>query len=89
MKLADRIKNARTAAGLTQEQLAERLGNERTRIIDWEKGRYAPSRKYREKLSEVLGRPEEYFEGQRDDKTLEMRVKQIIDKRLDELGLVA
>lgn len=88
MKLGERIKKARHEAGLTQEQLAERLGNERTRIIDWEKGRYAPSRKYRKRLSEALGHPEEYFEGQREDKTLEARVKDILDKRLAELGFV-
>jgi transcriptional regulator with XRE-family HTH domain len=40
---ADLIREARLRAGLTQYQLAERCGRERSVIARWEKGGVAPS----------------------------------------------
>ena len=43
MKLTNLIKEMRTAMGLTQDNLAEKLGVSRQTIISLEKGRYNPS----------------------------------------------
>ncbi|MDI9469029.1 MAG: helix-turn-helix transcriptional regulator [Bacillota bacterium] len=36
------IRDARTAAGLTQVELAERMGRKQVEIARWEAGRYTP-----------------------------------------------
>lgn len=41
--MAITMKAARTNAGLTQQQAAERLGVNKVTLINWEKGRYYPS----------------------------------------------
>ena len=40
MELKDRIAQARKAAGLSQEQLGEKLGVSRQAISKWESGEY-------------------------------------------------
>ncbi|MBI4080018.1 helix-turn-helix transcriptional regulator [Candidatus Kaiserbacteria bacterium] len=41
--VANKVQSARTAAGITQEELAERVGVSRQTIIAIEKGNYTPS----------------------------------------------
>lgn len=43
MRSADLIREARLRAGLTQHELAERAGRERSVIARWEQGAVAPS----------------------------------------------
>ena len=43
MRAADLIREARLRAGLTQYQLAERSGRERSVIARWEQGAVSPS----------------------------------------------
>ena len=43
MRSADLIREARLRAGLTQHELAERSGRERSVIARWEQGMVAPS----------------------------------------------
>jgi transcriptional regulator with XRE-family HTH domain len=43
MRSADLIRDARLRAGLTQYELAERTGRERSVIARWEQGAVAPS----------------------------------------------
>ena len=43
MEVCNRIREARTTAGLTQAALAERVGVTRQTIIAIEQGRYSPS----------------------------------------------
>ena len=50
----DRIRNARKAAGLTQRQLADRLGVSNTSISNWEKGLSRPDADMIQKLCSVL-----------------------------------
>ena len=45
----------RKAVGLTQEQLAERLGVERTTVVRWERGETQPLPWLRPKLARALG----------------------------------
>ena len=37
-----RLRTARKAAGLTQQQLAERLGVRQSRVSEWERGDHEP-----------------------------------------------
>ena len=53
--LGQRIRDARKAKGLTQEQLAERLGIGTSNISYIETGKFAPSMENFEKLVEILG----------------------------------
>jgi transcriptional regulator with XRE-family HTH domain len=43
MRLGDRLRNARFRAGLSQEQLADRVGVTRLTIRNYELGRTSPS----------------------------------------------
>lgn len=55
MKLHEQIKARRTELGLTQRQLAERIGTSQGRVGDWERGEVSPSLELIEKLAEHLG----------------------------------
>lgn len=50
-----RIKAARIAAGLRQEDLAEILGIEQSQVSRWERGQNAPRDDLRQELARVLG----------------------------------
>jgi tetratricopeptide (TPR) repeat protein/transcriptional regulator with XRE-family HTH domain len=50
-----RLAQRRKAVGLTQEQLAERLGVERTTVVRWERGDTEPLPWLRPRLAEALG----------------------------------
>lgn len=54
MKFSDRLREARTQKGLTQAEIAEKLGITRTTIINWEKGVTTPDREEVEKLSKAF-----------------------------------
>jgi putative transcriptional regulator len=51
----NRVKELRTAAGLRQEDLADRLGVSRQTVISIEGGRYNPSLELAWRLSKALG----------------------------------
>ena len=42
MAFGDKLRSARQAAGLTQRELAKRIGMENSSICNWEKGRSVP-----------------------------------------------
>ncbi len=49
------LRRARRAVGLGQREIAERLGTVQEVYRHWEKGRYRPSKKFREAILEFLG----------------------------------
>jgi HTH-type transcriptional regulator, cell division transcriptional repressor len=51
----ERLLAARTAAGLTQSQLADALGVTQQRVSHWENGHGAPRDKYRPIMAGILG----------------------------------
>jgi tetratricopeptide (TPR) repeat protein/transcriptional regulator with XRE-family HTH domain len=57
-----RLAQRRKAVGLTQEQLAERLGVERTTVVRWERGQAEPQPWLRPKLATALGIPADRLE---------------------------
>ena len=57
--LGERIRDARRAAGLSQEKLAERVGVTRQAVTKWENGQSAPSTENLLRLAEVLHTPVE------------------------------
>ncbi|EKT0033598.1 helix-turn-helix transcriptional regulator [Salmonella enterica] len=60
-----RLKEAREAAGLSQEKLSELVGiegvNPRSRVSNYEAGRFAPPFEFVCRVADVLGYPEYYF----------------------------
>ncbi|WP_159401607.1 helix-turn-helix domain-containing protein [Streptomyces sp. NRRL F-5053] len=50
-----RLQERRLAVGLTQEQLAEKMGVERTTVVRWESGKRMPQISQRPRLAGVLG----------------------------------
>ena len=53
MTWPDRLRALRQAQGLTQAQLAERIGSSRRSVIDWEAGRREPQRMARMAIAAV------------------------------------
>ncbi|HIB1616947.1 TPA: helix-turn-helix domain-containing protein [Salmonella enterica subsp. enterica serovar Muenchen] len=60
-----RLKEAREAAGLSQEKLAQLVDvesvNSRSRISNYEAGRFSPPFEFVCRVADVLGYPEYYF----------------------------
>lgn len=54
MDFADRVKFIRRKLGLTQDELAQKLGVDRTSIVAWENRRYLPEGANLEKLANAL-----------------------------------
>jgi len=54
MGIADNIKRMREDRGLTQQQLAENLGNNRSNISQWETGFTEPKRTVRNRLVKIF-----------------------------------
>lgn len=57
------IKDLRTKLGLTQEELAGRLGVSPTTIMNWETGRHVPSRLALQKIKLICDPPPKLDEG--------------------------
>lgn len=64
--LKDNIKKARLDAGLTQLEVAEKLGIAQAQYARWENGGRNPKDETVEKLSEIFGVSFDYLKG-RDD----------------------
>lgn len=66
-----RLKDAREEAGLSQEKLAQLTDietvNNRSRISNYEAGRYSPPFEFVRKVADLLGYPEAYFYTVDDD----------------------
>ncbi len=58
---AERIRRARQEAGLTQEQLAERLSRSKDTVRGYEAGRIQPPGKIVKQIAELTGRRPEWF----------------------------
>ena len=63
MTFGDRIKDARAAKGLTQEQLADRIGVAKNTVTGYERGTREPDVAKIKKLIECLGITSEYLLG--------------------------
>jgi transcriptional regulator with XRE-family HTH domain len=66
-ELCDRLRKARTFAGLTQEQLGERMGVGRRSITRYEDGTQTPRRSVVIAWAVTTGVPLEWIEGEMDD----------------------
>lgn len=51
-----KLKEARKAAGLTQVELAEKIGCTQKDVSRWENGKHDPTLEIAEKLARALGR---------------------------------
>jgi DNA-binding XRE family transcriptional regulator len=60
--VSKRIKDARSEAALTQEQLAELTGLPQSHISRIENAKHSPARATIEKIAKALGKPVEFFD---------------------------
>lgn len=56
-RLVTRLRELRQAAGLTQEEVADRVGVRRETVVHLEAGRYNPSLKLAWDIAQLLGVP--------------------------------
>lgn len=66
---AQRVKERRKKAHLTQRELGDACGFVNTTVCSWEKGRFMPDVNTVERIAEVLGTTAEYLLGYADDPT--------------------
>lgn len=66
-KIAQRIRERREAKGLSQSELARRIGLERQQVAVWEKARNKPSEENFLALARILGTSISYLFGETDD----------------------
>ena len=52
--MGQRIKNKRTEAGLSMQQLADKIGISKSAIAKWEKGESKPSRPYIKEMCDIF-----------------------------------
>ena len=57
MPLGERIKLARQVAGISQEELAEKIGTKQTQVWRWESNRAEPRISFLKKIAEITGTP--------------------------------
>lgn len=65
-KLTIKLKECRLSKGLTQKELAEKLGYGRSSIGDWESGRTEPSLDVLISLAQFFGESVDYMLGLED-----------------------
>jgi len=63
LEIKDRIAQARIDSGLSETELAEKLGIDKSTISNWESGRRLPSQERLVQLTEVLGVSANYLLG--------------------------
>lgn len=78
MRSADLIREARLRAGLTQYELAERTGRDRSVIARWEQGAVAPSLETLVELVHACGFELPLELAPRDDSNLERLRKNVL-----------
>jgi transcriptional regulator with XRE-family HTH domain len=59
--LGSRIRQARRQAGLSQSQLAAKIGAHVTSVSDWERGVNEPSVRHMTSIAEATERPIDWF----------------------------
>lgn len=68
MAFAERLKELRKQANLTQVELAKRLGIGQSSYADWERGRKKPTQENLVKISKVLSVSIDYLVGNSEEK---------------------
>ena len=71
--LADRIKSLRESAGLTQAEVARRLGISRSGVNAWEMGLSVPSTQYIVELARNFNVSTDYLLGMKDTSTISVK----------------
>lgn len=61
MEYGEKIKNARLEKGLTQDELAKRIGKTKTAVSRWENCIFEPNMEDITKISQILEKPIVYF----------------------------
>lgn len=61
VEIATRIRTARVQAGLTQAQLADRVGAHWVTVSNWETGKFLPALGHLSEIAQATGRPLTWF----------------------------
>lgn len=80
MTFGEKIKNARTLKGLTQKQLAEKIGAKHNSISDWEKNKNKPDPDTIELLCGILEISPNYLLGNKLNNDISPSEKEMIKK---------
>ncbi len=72
MEFSERLKELRKQAGLTQVELAGKLGIVQSSYADWERGKKKPTQENLVKIAQILNVSVDYLVGNSEEKTDEL-----------------
>lgn len=72
MKFSERLKDLRKQAGLTQVDVAEKLGISQPAYASWERGVKKPTQENLVKIAQILGVSVDYLVGNSEEKSDEL-----------------
>ena len=72
MEFSERLKKLRKQAGLTQVELAGKLGIVQSSYADWERGKKKPTQANLVKIAQILNVSVDYLVGNSEEKTDEL-----------------
>lgn len=67
MTLGERIKQARKVAGISQEELAQKIGTRQSQVTRWETDQAEPRISFLKKITETTGVPLSALMGENDN----------------------
>lgn len=67
MTLGERIKQARKVAGISQEELAQKIGTRQSQVTRWETDQAEPRIGFLRKITEITGIPLSELMGENDN----------------------
>ena len=80
MTIGERIKEARLNAGITQRELAEKLGVSFVNISQWENGTRKPKYETRQKIADALGVTVDYLLGRTNQPNVRLATQEDIER---------
>ena len=95
-RIGSRIVVLRAEAGLTQQQLAERLDTSQRTVAAWEAGDSIPRKTMQVKISQLFGLPNDYFfdlyaeemnKNNDFENVMETKIMDVVDDAISEAGI--
>jgi len=80
--LSERIKDLRVQKGLTQVQVAQRLGITKNAVNAWESSASSPSLKYIVRLAKILGISTDYLLGMNERLTVDISDLSVRERKI-------
>lgn len=86
--LGKQIKRMRTAAGISQQEMANRLEVSKQSVCNWENGNIVPSIKILRKICQMFSCSADYLLELSDEKHMVLDVSELTDKQVAHISAI-